>query len=400
MGKLAITGGKPVRTEGWPGWPVHDEREVELVSEVVRSGNWSYDGQKELEFAQKFAEFIGTKHGFCVTGGTAALEISLRAAGVGAGDEVILPAETFIATASCIVYVGAVPVFVDVEPDTYCIDPKLLEAAITGRTSAIIPVHLFGCMADMDGVMEVAKKHNLRVIEDCAHTHGSRWNGVGAGAIGNLGAFSLQQSKPITCGEGGVITTNDDELAERCYSFKNCGRTRTETAKHVVGGNYRITEMQAAILLAQLERLPGQVERRDENAIYLTKQLAEIDGIQPLKRHPQITKQSYYAYVFNYDQKAFNHQPVGRFVEAMRAEGIPVSDGLFGPVYKDALFAIDTKLFPHLGRIDYAKVHCPVAENAGNETVTFGHSVLLGTKNDMDNIAEAVRKIRANVDEL
>jgi len=132
----------------------------------------------------------------------------------------------------------------------------------------------------------------------------------------------------------------------------------------------------------------------------VTKQLAEIDGIQPLKRHPQITRQSYYAYVFKYDQKAFNNQPIGRFVEAMRAEGIPVSDGLFGPVYKDSLFAIDTKLFPQLGRIDYAKVHCSAAENAGNEAVKFGHSVLLGTKKDMDDIAEAVRKIRENVDEL
>jgi len=400
MSKLAINKGTPVRTKPWPSWPIHGEREIELLTDVVKCGQWSF-GSKEGEFAAKFAEYQGAKHGICVSGGARALEVALRAADVGPGDEVIIPALTFVGTAEGPWSVNAVPVLVDVDPDTYCIDPARVEEAITEKTKAIIPVYICGCMPDMDAIMKIASKHNLIVVEDAARAHGSRWNGKGTGTIGHLGGFSLQSSKAVNCGEGGIILTDDDTLDELCRAYRNNGRG---TKEHVFGRNYRISEFQAAVALAQLERVDEQVNRREENALYLAEKLAGIDGIRPMKRDNRVTRQNYYTYVFRYQADKFG-APKERFVEAMNAEGIPLRNGADSLLQHDSLFATDPSKCPlacheYGKQMDYSKVSTPVAEQAAKEAVSFGQQMLLGTKEDMDDIVHAVLKIKEHVDEL
>lgn len=407
MGNLAITGGKPVRTKPWPKWPVHDEREVELINEVTRSGVWSFDGPKEWEFGEKFAAFSGAKYGLCVANGTVALQLALEALDVGAWDEVIVPGLTWQATAAAALDINAIPILVDVDPETYTIDPKAVEAAITDRTKAIIPVHLYGCMADMDAITAIAKKHKLKVIEDCAHQHGSQWNGKGAGSIGDLGAFSLQQTKILTSGEGGVVLTSDRNLMLRVYSLRNCGRLYKDTeGQHVQSGNYRITEFQAAILLAAFERLESQTLLRDENAQYVNAKLAEIDGITPMKRHPQVTRQAYYYFTFRYDPDKFKGLPLAKMREALTAEiGLPVEQ-LYQPLNNCELYQPLTKRRYHINEeywkaIDPRRFSLPVCERVRNvEGIGMHHAVLMGTKNDMDDVVRGIEKIKENLDEL
>ncbi len=407
MGNLAITGGKPVRTKPWPKWPVHDEREVELLTEVARSGVWSFDGPKEWEFGEKFAAFSGAKYGLCVANGTVALQLSLEALDIGAWDEVIVPGLTWQATAAAALDINAIPIIVDVDPDTYTIDPKVVEAAITDRTKAIIPVHLYGCMADMDAILAIAKKHNLKVIEDCAHQHGSQWNGKGAGSIGDLGAFSLQQTKLITSGEGGLVLMNDRDLMLRVYSLRNCGRLYKDTeGRHIQSGNYRITEFQAAILLAAFERLESQTLLRDENAQYVNAKLAEIDGITPMKRHRQVTRQAYYYFTFRYDPEKFKELPLAKMRQALTAEiGLPVEQ-LYQPLNNCELYQPLTKRRYHINKkywkaIDPRRFSLPVCERVRNvEGIGMHHAVLMGTKDDMDDIVRGIEKIKENLDEI
>ncbi|MHC4629009.1 MAG: DegT/DnrJ/EryC1/StrS family aminotransferase [Planctomycetota bacterium] len=285
MSKLAINGGKPLRdikTNPWPKWPVWDENEEKGLLEVLRSGVWSYNGPKELQFNKAFAEFIGSKHALSVVNGTVSLQLALEACGIGLGDEVIVPGLTWQATAAAALDINAIPVLVDVREDNWCIDPAQVEKAISPRTKAIIPVHLYGGFADMDAIMDIARRHNLRVIEDCAHKHGGEWNGKKVGSIGDAGSFSFQLSKLMTGGEGGALTTSDSQLFEKLDALRNCGRRpeieqgSDKGAGHygsegdfIQSGNYRITDFQAAILIESLKRLPEQNKLRDENAVYL-----------------------------------------------------------------------------------------------------------------------------------
>ncbi|HXV45034.1 MAG TPA: aminotransferase class I/II-fold pyridoxal phosphate-dependent enzyme, partial [Anaerolineae bacterium] len=251
MPKLAIHGGEPVRTEPYPAWPVHDERDVEAVTAVIKSGRWGgypYPGPQTAEFARRFAQLQGGGHAVAMANGTVTMEVALRAANIGWGDEVIVPAYTFQATAAAPMAAGAIPVIVDIDPETYCIDPKAIEAAITPHTKAVIVVHLGAQMADMDAVMAIAGRHNLIVIEDCAHAHGARWRGRGAGTIGHFGSFSLQSSKILTAGEGGVLLCRTPELATRVASIIDCGRPHDEAEQmFTMGANFRMTEIQAAL---------------------------------------------------------------------------------------------------------------------------------------------------------
>lgn len=390
--KLAIDGGTPVRTVPFPAWPVFDEREVQAVVEVTRSGKWgALDGNKVREFEREFAAYQQARHGICVVNGTAALEIALRALGIGPGDEVITTAYTFIATPNAALQVGAVPVFVDIEPDTYLIDASKIEQAITERTKAIIPVHLAGCPADMDAIMDIARRHNLAVIEDACQAWGAEWRGRRVGAIGNAGTFSFQASKNITAGEGGIIVTNDDALNEVIWSLHNVGRRRGgEWYEHVrIGWNYRMTEWQAAILLVQLARLPSQTAIRDQNARYLTEQLSQIEGIQPVRIDPRVTRHAWHMYMFRYHSDAFGALPRDKFVAALRAEGIPCESGYL-PLNRSQ--AIGNAL-RQMGARDPQP--CPVTEHvAAKEAVWFRQNLLLGTKQDMDTIVEAIAKIK------
>jgi dTDP-4-amino-4,6-dideoxygalactose transaminase len=355
-------------------------------------------------FGAAFATAHDARHAFAVANGTIAIEMGLVAAGLKPGDEVIVPAYTFEASAAPVLRLGGVPVFVDVLPDTYCIDPEAAKAAITPRTRAVLPVHLAMCMTDMDAMAALAAKHRLRVIEDCAHAHGAKWKGKGAGSLGDAGAFSLQTSKLLTAGEGGVVTTSDDEIAERAESYANCGRaSRTDRFGHrLLGYNYRLTELQAAVLLGQLEKLPAQTALRARRAERLSRGLAAIPGLVLLRPDPRQTTQAFYHYVFRYDAAAFGGASRDRFVAALEAEGIPC-DGLFyEPVYRSTLFDVDPADFPALGgRLPWESTLCPVAEKAAfEESVWLPHRILLGTEKDVDSVLEAVAKIRASVDDL
>ncbi len=408
MGNLAINGGAKVRTKGWPSWPVFDEDDVGAVAEVVRSGNWGcLTGNKVAEFEKKFAAFQDAKYGVCVTNGTAALEVALRAVGVKPGDEVIVPPYTFIATASAALQINAIPVFVDIDPETYNLDPEKIEAAISEKTKAIIAVHIGGGPADMDGILAVARKHSLKVIEDAAQAHGAAWNGRRVGAIGDAGTFSFQASKNLTAGEGGIVVTNDPEVYSIAWSLHNCGRVpEGKWYEHrILGWNMRMTEFQAAVLLSQMKRLEEQMKVREENALYLDSKLSQIEGIRPLKRDPRVTTHAYHLYIFRYNSAEFNGVPRSKFLQALNAEGIPCSAG-YVPLYKEQLFYVEPNGCPigcaFYGReMDYSKVCCPVAEHAcANEAVWLSQNMLLGTKQDMDDIVSAIQKIKENAKEL
>ena len=396
---LAIDGGAPVRTKPYPAWPVHDEREVQAVQKVIESGNWGgfpSPNQHAARFAEEFAAFHKARYGICTASGTTALEVALKAAGVRAGDEVIIPALTFVATAGAPLYMGAVPVFVDIDPDTWCIDAGLIEQAVTERTKAILPVHLGSRMADMDRIVEIAGRRGLMVIEDCAHMHGGFWREQGAGSIGHLGGFSFQNTKLMTAGEGGIVITNDDELASRCHSYVDCGRLRPgdkpDASQGVFGWNYRMTEFQAAILLVQLERLPEQTRVREENKRLLSERLNDIDGVDLLKQDDRVTAPSGYGFYFKYSADACGGVPRDRFVAALRAEGILCHGAFYEPVYKDVLFAWKDSGV----EADYSAVHCPIAERvAYEESVWLPHQLFLGTSEDVDDIAAAIEKVTA-----
>ena len=406
MARLAVNGGDKVRTEPWPRWPVWDEREIKALEEVVRSGRWGrlYEGSRVEEFEKSFSVYQDAKFGIAVTSGTAALTIALKAAGVDVGDEVIVPGYTFIATATCALQNNAVPIFVDVELDTINIDPVAIEAAITPRTRAVIPVHWNGRAADMDRILDIAKRHNLVVVEDACHGWGATWKGRKLGAIGDLGAVSFQASKHITAGEGGIVLTNDEGLAAKCFSYHHIGRIagRPFYEHHLVGWNFRMTEFDAAVLLVQLERLEEQTQRREENAKFLSEQLSGIDGIGLLRRESYMTRISWHGFGFLYDAEAFGGVPRSKFLATLNAEGIPAGGGYSHPLYKNPLFTER-----RLGRIaefvdfpDYRAVHCPNCERLCRECVYIDQRCLLGTIDDMCDIVRAMEKIRENLDEL
>ena len=394
---LAIDGGTPVRRAPFHPWPVHDEREVAALREVVESGNWGgfpSPNVQAAQLAEAFASFQGARFGICTSSGTTAIEVALKAAGLRAGDEVIIPALTFVATAAAALYMGAVPVFADVNADTWCLDPAQVEGAITERTKAVLPVHLGSRMADMDRIVEIAQARGLRVIEDCAHMHGGRWRTEGAGTLGDLGAFSFQNSKLMTAGEGGMILTSDEELARACHAYVDCGRLRPGDAppksQGIFGWNYRMTEFQAAVLRVQLERLPEQQRVREEHKAYLTERLQRIDGVATLREDDRMTTKSGYGYYLRYLSERCGDVPRDKFVFALRAEGIPASGAFYEPVYRDRLFAWrDTNV-----GVDYSTVSCPVAENAAyNESVWLPHQLFLGPKEDVDDVVTAIEKV-------
>lgn len=424
MNTLALQGGSPVRdvkTNPWPKWPVWDEKEEKALLEVLHSGVWSYNGPKEMEFDKNFADYTGVKYAISAANGTVTLQMALEACGVGVGDEVILPGLTWQATAATILDANATPVLVDVCEDSWCIDPKEIEKAITPRTKAIVPVHLYGSFCDMDAIMKIAEKHNLWVIEDCAHKHGGEWDGKKAGSIGDIGSFSFQLSKHLTAGEGGVVTTNNFELAERLDALRNCGRRPigmdesvdkgaglySDQGNFYQSGNFRITEFQAAILVEGLKRLPAQNEVRDENGKYLNSLLAEIPGVMPMKRDARETKEAYFNFSFRYNKDEFKGLPVAKFREALTAEiGISASAS-YEPLNNCSLYVPHTKPSRHKlndaywAEIDPKRFVLPVCDRIYHEeSVCLHHKVLMGTKADIDMIAAAIKKIYLNAESI
>lgn len=412
MGRLAITGGRPVRHKPFAPWPVYTQKEKQGLLKVLVSHNWGgypFPNKIADSFAQKFARFHGAKYGLAVANGTVAIEIALKAADIEPGDEVIVPAYTWEGTVAPILLLNAVPVFVDVDPDTYCLDAKLIEKALTPRTRAILPVHLAMRFADLDEIRRIARAHNLVVIEDCAHAHGGKWRAKGAGATGDLGCFSFQSSKLMTAGEGGAVITSKLLFHERAQTYMNCGRASvTDKYGHrLIGFNYRMTEFQAAVLEAQLERLPKQAKVRQANMDYFEKRLRGTPGLGFLGRDPRQTRLAAYQYVFKYLPEAFRGIPRAAFLGALEMEGIPC-DGLFyEPVYRSALFPLDPTQYPALswGRPKPVSLrnmyYCPVSERAAyEEAVWLPHHIFLGSRKHVDDIADAVLKVCENIKEL
>ena len=403
MSDLALNGGEPVRKAPYPAWPVHDERELEAVAAVIRSGQWGgypYPGPHSKAFAEGFAAMQGGEHAVLAVNGTVTLEVALRAAGVGWGDEVIVPAYTFQATASGAMAAGAIPVMADIDPDTYCLSVAAIEAKLTPRTRAIIPVHLGAQMADMDAIMALAERHNLIVVEDCAHAHGARWRGRGAGTFGHFGSFSLQSSKILTTGEGGVLLARTRELADGAAAIINCGRPADAAGQHFeMGANFRMAEVQAALGNVALERFPEQRRQREAMLNYAEECLSDVPGVRLLKHDLRHTTRSFYSFIFAIDPQAFGagHEPV---CAALRAEGIPAHAG-YPPTHRDPLF--NPRLsrlpvpsaFPEYFRFEQLKF-AEAERAAEQEAVWLPESTFRAGLRGIDDAAAALRKVQAN----
>jgi dTDP-4-amino-4,6-dideoxygalactose transaminase len=393
-GRLAIHGGAPVRgaDRTWPAWPVVTDAERRALLEVLDSGKWWY-GEGVARFEEEFAAFQDAAHCVTCTSGTTSAEICVQALGIGPGDEVIVPAYTFIATASSVARMGATPVFVDVD-ESWCMDPAAAEAAITPRTQAIMPVHFGSRVADMDRINAIADAHGLAVIEDACHSWGAKWKGKGTGALGRCGVFSFQMSKNITAGEGGAIVTDDEALAERCRSIVNCGRVRNGGwySHEVIGTNARLTEFAAALLRAQLARLEGQTLHRIEMAALLDRELAGIAGLTPQPGDPRMTRRAYHLYPFRLDETAFGCSRA-RFVEAARAEGMSLTAGYPLPLYAQPVFQrLGGRIRP---------LPCPVTEDlCAHSGLWFNHALLLASEEDMRDIARIFAKLKEHVADL
>ena len=412
MATLAINGGtKTIDRELGRGWPIFDETERNRLLEVLDSGRW-WRGGGEAEtsmvgqFEQAFADFHDARHGVALTNGTQALECALKALDIRPGDEVICPASTFVASATACILVNAIPIIVDIDPVNYQIDPAAVEDAISERTVGILPVHYGGYPCDMDALQAIADRHGLWIVEDCAHAHGSTWNGRGCGSIGDIGCFSMQMGKTLTAGEGGACLCNDDDLAQKLFSFHHIGRFegRPFYEHHIVASNLRMTEFQAAVLLGGLERLKEQAETRDRNAKHLEAGLREIEGVSPIERADWVTRWNFYFYHFKFHSEQFGGISRQKFGEALAAEGLSVGSGHLAPIQKNPLFTKRNwgpACFGDNEPPDYARMETPEANRIHEEEgVSLTHRLFLGGTEDMDLMLEAIAKVRDNVDEL
>jgi dTDP-4-amino-4,6-dideoxygalactose transaminase len=403
---LALLGGTPIRTKPFSSWPIFGKSEEKRLLRTLRSGKWGrLDGPETSEFEQRFAELHGCKHGIAVVNGTVSLRLALVAAGIRAGDEVIVPPYTFFSTASAVIEANAVPVFADIDLDSFNLDPKAVEAAITNRTRAIIPVHFAGQPADMRAIMALAKKRNLLVLEDAAHAHAALWRNRPAGSLGDVASFSFQSSKNLTSGEGGIITTNNDALEESCRSIHNCGRIPTGIwyEHHVISGNYRLSEFQSAVLNSQLDRLQAQTKTRDRNGQYLAARIATLPGVYPQKRISDCSRHSYHLFMLRIDRQAFG-APRAAVIKALQSEGIPCSPGYGLSLPQQPMFrkrAFGPYLAGVSSKLDYRNVRCPNSDLICREQCAWlGQNLFLGSRGDMDDIASAFEKIHENREAL
>ena len=414
--KPAVLGGRPVRTKPFPSWPVWDDADEKAVIPVLQRGRWSRSEVVNKAEA-KFAELMGVKRCLLTFCGTQALIVSLHTVGVGAGDEVIVTPYTFVATIHSILQNNALPVFVDVDPDTWSMDPDKIPEKMSDHTYAILPVHIGGSPCHMEKIMQIAKARDLRVVEDACQAHMSEWNGKKVGSFGDFGCFSLQNGKVITCGEGGAVIGNDDEMMDRAHSYHNFARPHGPTMK---GGEYgyvgmgtkaRITEFQASIVITQMETSDQEITRREKNGKYLAAKLGQIPGIVPRKEYPQTTRVSHYTCGFRYKAEHFDGLSRDRFLRAVKAEGVPIGSSL-GNIARHSQNregsiegVLKSKTFKAIyseKRIkDYReRLSCPEAEQLVKETIGFSQNVLLGTQKDMDDIVDAVQKVYENRKEL
>ncbi|MEX0772849.1 MAG: DegT/DnrJ/EryC1/StrS family aminotransferase [Balneolales bacterium] len=411
----AILGGNPVRTASWPEWPVwNPETDEKRLLETIRSGVWSR-ADTVSEFEEKWAATVGAKRCLTTGNGTNALIGALANLDIGGGHEVIVPPYTFIATIQAILMNGAMPVFVDTDPETFQIDVNKIEEKITSRTKAILPVHILGLPADMVRIMEIAQKHGLLVVEDACQAWLAEINHQKVGTFGNAGCFSFQNSKHLAMGEGGAIVSNDEEYMDRCFSYHGFGQSYgSVTAERgedwvKMGTKLRITEFQAAIGLSQLKRLEEDTHLRNENAGYLRSQIESIPGIIPYNLYENVTRAAFHLFPFRYKKEDFKDLTRAQFLRAMQAEGIPCSSGYRTlndqPFLADAFQSVNfQKMYPQ-SMLDYNSYlednQCPQNDQLCNEeAVWLSQTLLLGTRSDCDDIANAIEKIHMNAENI
>lgn len=409
LGTPAVLGGTPVRTAAFPSWPVQDSREEQALVSVLKSGRWGRGGGSQVKaFETRYAEVTGAQHCLATANGTSALLTALAAMGIGAGDEVIVPPYTFVATINAVLALNALPVFVDTDIQTFQIDATKIAAAITPQTRLILPVHLGGAVADMDTILATANARNIPVLEDACQSHLAQWKGRHVGSVGRAGCFSFQASKNLNSGEGGAIITSDQALAEKAFAFHNNGRpgSGSDFAYRHTGLNLRLTEFQAALLLAQMTRLESQATQRETNAAYLTKALAQIPGIAPATMYPGVTRNAYHLYMFRYDPSAFGGLSRAGFLKALKAEGVPASSGysplnaepflantFAGTAYQRIYGAATMKAWHERNRT-------PQNDRLCEQAVWLTQTMLIGPRQDMDHIIEAVTRIQKHAGDI
>lgn len=408
-GKLAISGGQSLRGgRAFPVWPRFGQAESAALQRVLESGVWGINSKEIDRFEHDFAAYQGCRYGVSMCNGSVTLRSAILACGVESGDEIIVPPYTFLATVTSVIEANCVPVFVDIDPATYCMNPALIEAKITPRTRAIIPVHIAGNAAEMDAIMAIARKHQLTVIEDAAHAVGAEYKGRRIGSLGDLGSFSFQSSKNLCAGEGGAIVSNDESLADRCWSIHNCGRDRAGAwyEHNHLGGNYRLGAFQAGVLNAQLTKVDAELEIRNRNAVRLIGKLQSIPGVRPLQPSAATTRHAWHLFVIRYSSEAYDGLDRARWLKALMAEGVPICAGYDTPQYRHAFMR--QKSFVSFDgwrksnpKLDYRGVECPVCERASTrEGSWITQNVLLGDDRDIDDIADAFAKVYEHRGEL
>jgi perosamine synthetase len=416
-GTLALQGGTPVRSRPFPStWPIIDDQDEKALLQALKSRNWCcIRGNAVYDFQKVFAEAMGVPCCYLTNGGTTALRASLSVLGVGPGDEVITTPHTFIATINTITNLHALPIFVDVDPDTGSIDADLIEAAITEHTKAVLPVHLAGWPVDIEKIMAISRRHNIPVIEDACQSVFAEVGGRKVGTFGWTGCISFQEYKSLVCGEGGAILGSDDEFMRRCGAFVNNGRDpkRRERGYPFPGSNHRMTEFQAAILAAQYHRFQDQAPRRYANGRYVEEALARIPGLTPRKRYCDNTRITYVQFEMDYDRAAFKNVPASRFTEALRAENVPMRGGprrYSSGCHKEKMLQEHLKSAAFQASFSQARLekyrqslHFPVmdGERPQKEMLSMDSKIpFLGTRREMDEIIEAVHKVARNIDKL
>jgi dTDP-4-amino-4,6-dideoxygalactose transaminase len=393
--------------KNFPKWPIHNDEEIEALTNVINSGNWwcgapgAHQGNNVWAFQEEFAQFQGAKYCVAVCNGTVAIEAALMGLDIGLGDEVIVPDYTFVGSASAVIATNAIPIFCDIDPETLVIDVNKIEKLISKRSKAIVPVHLGGNPTDMETLMEIATKYDLFVVEDCAHAHGSVYKNKKVGNWGNAGAFSFQASKVLTSGEGGAIICNTEELAEKIYSYIDCGRKKNQYFyKHFsYGTNYRMTEYQAAVLRTQIKKFQVQHELRNENARYLMNKLNDIDGIKTMKPTPGTTSLGWYVFPIVFEPQKFGGMTKLEFYRKLNRNGIPTDD-CYPPLH-----SLDCFKTPNLKKgIDYSganwggeksnDINFPIVCDIYSKSIEFPQEMLLATKEKLDSVVEFIKSLK------
>ncbi len=396
--------------KNFPKWPIHNNDEINALKDVIKSGDWwcgapgEHQGNNVWAFQEEFAKFQGAKYCVAVCNGTVAIEAALMGLDVGLGDEVIVSDYTFVASASAVIATNAIPIFCDINPETLVMDVNNIEKLITKRTKAIVPVHLGGNPTDMEHLMEIAVQHDLSVVEDCAHAHGSVYKNKKVGNWGNAGTFSFQASKVLTSGEGGAIICNSEDLADKLYSYIDCGRKKNQYFydHFTYGTNYRMTEYQGAVLRAQLKKFPDQHELRNENAFYLMKKLNGIDGIKVMKPTPGTTSLGWYVFPIVFEPREFGGITKSEFYEKLNSSGIPTDDN-YPPLHGlDCFKNINLKK-----GIDYSmanwggdksnNTNFPIVSDVYSRSIEFPQEMLLASRKKLDNVVDFIKSLKKKV---